>query len=71
MNGRRVDVTIGITRTSLAVRMCNPAKGSKPEQAPPDADEGAGVGCSGADPRGSILRSLSSPTANVSDLKVN
>jgi hypothetical protein len=30
--------------------MYNPAKGSKPEQAPPDADEGAGVGFSGAGP---------------------
>jgi hypothetical protein len=31
MNGRRVDVTIGIPGTSLAVWMYNPAKGSKPE----------------------------------------
>jgi hypothetical protein len=28
---RRVDVTIGIPRTSLAVRMYNPTNGSKPE----------------------------------------
>jgi hypothetical protein len=48
MNGRRVDVTIGIPRTSLAVRMYNPTKGSEPEQVPPDMDEGAGAGCSGA-----------------------
>jgi hypothetical protein len=41
------------------------------QQAPPDVDEGAGVGCSGAGPGGSILRSSSSPTANVSDPKVN
>jgi hypothetical protein len=71
MNGRRVDATIGIPRTSLAVRMYNPVKGSKPEQAPPDVEQGAGVGCSGAGPGGSILRSLSSPAANVSDPKVN
>jgi hypothetical protein len=50
--------------------MYNPAKRSKPEQASPDADEGAGVGCSGG-PGGSILRSLSSPATNVSDPKVN
>jgi hypothetical protein len=68
---RRVDVTIGIPRMSLAVRMYNPANGSKPEQVLPDVDEGAGAGCSGAGPRGSILRSPSSPVANVSDLKVN
>jgi hypothetical protein len=48
-----------------------PAKGSEHEQAPPDAAEGAGVGTSGAGPGGSILRSPSSPAANVSDLKVN
>jgi hypothetical protein len=46
-------------------------KGSKPEQVLPDVDEGAGVRCSGADPGGRILRSSSSPTANVSDPKVN
>jgi hypothetical protein len=62
---------IGIPRTSLAAQMYNPVKGSKPEQAPPDADEGAGVGCSGAGPGGSILRSPSSLTANVSDPTVN
>jgi hypothetical protein len=71
VNGRRVDVTIGIPRTSLAVRMYNPAKEFKPEQVLPDVDEGAGVGCSAAGPGGSILRSLSSPTINVSDPKVN
>jgi hypothetical protein len=71
MNGRRVNVTIEIPRMSLAVRMYNPAKGFELEQAPLDADEGAGVVCSGAGPRGSILRSLSSPAANVSDPKVN
>jgi hypothetical protein len=31
VNVRRVDVTIGIPRTILAVRMYNPANGSKPE----------------------------------------
>jgi hypothetical protein len=51
--------------------MYNPAKGSKPEQALPDADEGGGVGCSVAGPGGSILRSLSSPAVNISDVKVN
>jgi hypothetical protein len=51
--------------------MYNPAKGSKPEQALPDVDQGAGVGCSDTGPRGSILRSPSSPAANVSDPKVN
>jgi hypothetical protein len=51
--------------------MYNPAKGSEPEQAPPDADKGAGVGCSVAGPGGSILRSLSSLVANVGDPKVN
>jgi hypothetical protein len=66
-----VDVTIRIPRTSFTVRMYNPAKGSKPEQVLPDVDEGAGVGCSNADLRGSILRSPSSPTVNVSDPKVN
>jgi hypothetical protein len=71
MNGRRVDVTIGITRMSLAVRMYNPTKVSKPEQVPPDVDEGAGAGCSDAVPGGSILRSPSSPATNVRDLKVN
>jgi hypothetical protein len=62
---------IRIPRTSLVVRAYNPAKGSKLEQAPPDVDEGAGVRCSSAGPGGSILRSPSSPTANVSDSKVN
>jgi hypothetical protein len=50
MNGWSVDVTIEIPRTSLAVRMYNLAKGSKPEQVLPDVDEGAGVGWSGAGP---------------------
>jgi hypothetical protein len=71
MNGRRVDVMIRIPQMSLVVRMYNPVKGSKPEQAPLDADEGAGVGCFGADPGGSILRSPSSPAADVSDPKVD
>jgi hypothetical protein len=62
---------IEIPRTSLAVRMYNPGKGSEPKQAPPDAYDGAGVGCSDAGPRGSILRSPSSPAINVSDPKVN
>jgi hypothetical protein len=56
---------------SLAVQMYNPTKGSKPEQVSPDVDEGARVGCSGPGPGGSILRSPSSPAANVNDLKVN
>jgi hypothetical protein len=51
--------------------MYNPTKGSEPEQVPPDIDEGAGVGCSGAVPRGNVLRSPSSPVMNVSDPKVN
>jgi hypothetical protein len=71
MNGRRVDVMIKIPQTSSAVQMYNPAKGSKPEQAPLDVDEGAGVGCFGAGPGDSILRSPSSLVANVSDPKVN
>jgi hypothetical protein len=62
---------IGIPRTRLAVRMYNPIKGSEPEQVAPDVDEGVGAGCSGAVPRGSILRSPSSPAMNVSDPKVN
>jgi hypothetical protein len=70
VNVRRVDVTIGIPRTSLAVRMYNPANRSKPERVLPDVDKGAGVRCSGAAPGGSILRSSSSPMANVSDPKV-
>jgi hypothetical protein len=61
----------GIPRTSLAVRMYSPVKGSKLEQAPPDVDEGAKEGCSDADPGDSILRSPSSPVANVNDPKVN
>jgi hypothetical protein len=56
---------------SLAVQMYNPTKGSKPEQVSPDVDEGARVGCSGPGPGGSILRSPSSPAANINDLKVN
>jgi hypothetical protein len=71
MNGRKVDVTIGIPQMSLTVQMYNPAKEYEPEQASPNADEGAGVGCSGAGPEGSILRSPSSPVANVSDPKIN
>jgi hypothetical protein len=71
VNGRRVDVMIRIPRMSLMVRMYNPAKGSKPEEASPDVDEGAEVRCSGAGPGGNILRSLSSPMTNVSDPKVN
>jgi hypothetical protein len=51
--------------------MYNPANGSKPEQVLPDVDAGAGVGCSDAGPGDNILRSSSSPTANVSDPKVN
>jgi hypothetical protein len=62
---------IRIPQTSLTVRMYNPAKGSKPEQVPPDVDEGAGAGCYGAVPGGSILRSPSSPATNVSDPKLN
>jgi hypothetical protein len=58
-------------RMSLAVRIYNPAKESKSEQAPPDVDEGAGVGCFGAGPGDSILRSLCSSTTNVSDPKIN
>jgi hypothetical protein len=71
MNVRRVDVTIGIPRTSLAVRMYNPTNGSKPKQVLPDVDDGAGVGCSGAGPGGYMLRSPSYPTTNVSDPNVN
>jgi hypothetical protein len=43
VNVRRVGVTIGIPRMSLAVRMYNPTNGSKPEQVLPDVEEGAGV----------------------------
>jgi hypothetical protein len=71
VNVRRVNVTIGIPRTSLAVRMYNPANRSEPKKVLPDVDEGVGLGCSDAGPRGSILRSPSSSTANVSDPKVN
>jgi hypothetical protein len=71
VNVQRVDVTIGIPQTSLTMRMYNPANGFKPEQVMSDIDEVAGVGCSGAGHGGSILRSSSSPTANVSDPKVN
>jgi hypothetical protein len=46
-----MDVTIGKPRMSFTVWMYNPAKGSDPEQVPPDVDEGAGAGCSGAIPR--------------------
>jgi hypothetical protein len=66
-----MDVTIEMLRTSLAVRMYNSVKGSNPEQAPPDVDKGTGAGCSGAGPRGSMLRSLSSLAVNVNDPKVN
>jgi hypothetical protein len=41
MNIRRVDVTIRISQTSLAVRMYTPAHRSKLEQVMPDVDEGA------------------------------
>jgi hypothetical protein len=71
LNVWRVDVMIEISRTSLAVGLYNPTKGSKPQQLLPNVDKGAGVGCSDAGPEGSILRSPSSPTANVSDPKVN
>jgi hypothetical protein len=71
VNVWRVDVMIRIPQTSLAVRMYNPANGSEPDHVLPDVDEVAGVGCSGAGPGGSILRSSSSPMANVSDPKVN
>jgi hypothetical protein len=70
VNSRRMDVTIEILRTSLAVRMYNLTKGSNSEQAPPDVD-GARIGCSGVGPGDSILKSLSSPAANVNDPKVN
>jgi hypothetical protein len=43
MNVRRVNVMIGIPRTSLAVRMYNPVNGFEPEQVLPDVDEGARV----------------------------
>jgi hypothetical protein len=46
---------IGIPRMSLVVRMYNPAKGSKPEQVPPDVDEGDGAGCFSAVPGGQHL----------------
>jgi hypothetical protein len=71
VNVRRVDVTIRIPQRSLAMRMYNLANGSKHAQVLSAVDEGVGVGCSGAGPEGSILRSPSSPMANVSDLKVN
>jgi hypothetical protein len=51
--------------------MYNPANRSEPKKVLPDVDEGVGLGCSDAGPRGSILRSPSSSTANVSDPKVN
>jgi hypothetical protein len=69
VNVWRIYVTIGIPRTSLAMQMYNPANGFEPAQVLLDVDEGAGMECSGAG--GNILRSLSSPTANVSDPKVN
>jgi hypothetical protein len=71
VNVRRVDVTIKIPRTSLVMQIYNPTNGSKSEQVLPDVDEGVGVGCSAAGPGGSILRSPFSPTANISDPKVN
>jgi hypothetical protein len=46
---------IGIPRTSLAVRMYSPIKGSKPEQAPPDVNEEDEAECSDAGPRGQHL----------------
>jgi hypothetical protein len=66
-----MDVTIGIPQMSLVVRMYSPAKGSKLEQAPPDVDEGDRAGCSDVGPGRSILRSPSSPVANVNDPKIN
>jgi hypothetical protein len=51
--------------------MYNLANGSDPAQVLSVVDEGARVGCSGAGPGGSILRSPSSPMANVNDPKVN
>jgi hypothetical protein len=71
VNVRRANVVIGIPRMSMAVRMYNPTNRSEHAQVLPAVDEGAGVGCSRAGPGGSILRSLSSPMANVSDPKVN
>jgi hypothetical protein len=62
---------IRIPRTSLAVWMYSPTKGSKPEQAPSDVDEGVRAGCSDVGPGGSILRSPSSPATNINDPKVN
>jgi hypothetical protein len=50
VNVRRVDITIGISQMSLAVRMYNPANRSKPEQVLSDVDEGARVGCSDTGP---------------------
>jgi hypothetical protein len=60
VNIRRVDVTIGIPRMSLMVRMYNPANGSKPVQVLPAVDKGARVGCSGTGPGRIIFRSPSS-----------
>jgi hypothetical protein len=71
VNVRRVDVVIRIPRMSLAVRMYNLVNGFEPEQILPDVDEGAGVRCSSTGLGGSILRSPSSPTANISVPKVN
>jgi hypothetical protein len=51
VNVRRVDVAIEIPQMSLTVRMYNPVNGSKPEHILPDVYEGAGVGCSSANPR--------------------
>jgi hypothetical protein len=42
VNVRRVDVTIGIPRTSLVVQIYSPANESKLEQVLPDVDEGPG-----------------------------
>jgi hypothetical protein len=53
------------------VQMYNPVNESNPEQVLSDVDEGPGVGCSDAGLGGSILRSPSSPTVNISDPKVN
>jgi hypothetical protein len=66
-----MDVTTETPRTSLAVRIYNPATGSNSEKALPNVDEETGVGRSDANPGGSILRSLFSSAANVSDPKVN
>jgi hypothetical protein len=55
VNVWRVDITIGISQMSLAVRMYNPVNRSKPEQVLPDLDEGARVGCCDTGPGVSVL----------------